>query len=454
MDSIFVSVLSFIVALGILIAIHEYGHFWVARKVGVKVLRFSIGFGKPIYQRTFGEDKTEFVVAAIPMGGYVKMLDEREGPVPEHELHRAFTQKTLGQRFAVVAAGPAFNFIFAIVAYWLLFVVGVQGLKPVVDGVQANSPVAIAGMQNGDQIVSIDGKETPTLEVFRMSLIQNIIDKDVVEIVVNRGGDYTKTLTLDLSDTPIDAISDNVFQFLGFSPYRPKLPPIVGRVVEGGAGDKAGIKQGDEIISVDRENYDDWVKWAEYVRSKPEMPITIKLIRDNVEMEIEVVPAKIETQNGVIGRVGLGPHVPENFYDGLMATQHYGVVESIGKGIQKTWDMSVMTLQMMWKMVAGEASLENISGPISIAQYAGQTAQIGILAFISFMAIISVSLGVLNLLPIPLLDGGHLMYYIIEFVKGSPVSEDHQLMGQKIGIIMLGCLMFLAIFNDINRIFN
>ncbi|MDX1812582.1 MAG: RIP metalloprotease RseP, partial [Gammaproteobacteria bacterium] len=422
MDSVFVSILSFIVALGVLIAVHEFGHFWVARKAGVKVIRFSIGFGRPLYQKIIGEDKTEFVIAAIPMGGYVKMVDEREGPVPEHDLHRAFNRQSLPKRFAVVAAGPVFNFIFAIFAYWCLFVVGVPGLKPIVDSIQENSPVAIAGMQNGDEIISINDRDTPTLEAVRMSLIENVIDQEVVDVVVKRAGDSTESLKLDLSQTPLDAISGDLFQFLGFTPYRPKLPPVIGHVVPGGAGEEAGFQERDEILNVDGQPYDDWVKWAEYVRSKPGVPISIVVLRDGMEIELNAVPAKIETQSGVIGRVGLGPYVPDDFYNDLKAIQHYGVFDGLLKGLQKTWDMSVMTLQMMWKMVVGEASLENISGPISIAKYAGQTAQVGILAFISFMAIISVSLGVLNLLPIPLLDGGHLMYYIIEFIKGSPVS--------------------------------
>lgn len=454
MDSVLVSVASFVVALGVLIAVHEFGHFWVARKVGVKVHRFSIGFGKPLFKRTFGQDKTEFVVAAFPVGGYVKMLDEREGPVEEHELHRAFTQKTVWQRFAVVAAGPLFNFIFAIVAYWVLFVVGVPGLKPIVDEVQNNSMVAQAGFQNGDVITSIDDKETPTLQAVRMVLIQKVMDQAVVDIKVKRGDDEKYSLHLDLSKTPMDAVSGDLFKYLGFTPYRPKLPPVIGRVVDGGAGAAAGFQKGDKIITVDGKKFDDWIKWAEYVRSKPETPMTVTVLRNGVEQSLRVTPARIETKTGVIGRVGLGPEVPDNFYQGLTSVQHYGFFESLVKATSKTWDMSVMTLQMMWKIVSGEASLKNISGPISIAQYAGQTAQIGFVAFIAFMAVISLSLGVLNLLPIPLLDGGHLMYYIVEFIKGSPVSEQGQLVGQKIGIVMLGSLMFLAIFNDINRLLN
>ncbi|MDH5258748.1 MAG: RIP metalloprotease RseP, partial [Gammaproteobacteria bacterium] len=236
-----ISVLSFIVALGLLIAIHEFGHFWVARKVGVKVITFSIGFGKPLWKTTFGEDRTEFAIGAIPLGGYVKMLDEREGEVEAHELDRAFTQKTLGQRFAVVAAGPVANFIFAIFAYWVLFVIGVPGIKPIVDAVEANSPFAQAGLAQGDQIISVGGKQTPTLESARMTLIENILDQSIVDVIVAQPDLTERTLSLDLSETPVDAISGNLLQYLGFTPYRPKLPAVIGRVVEGGAGQSAGL---------------------------------------------------------------------------------------------------------------------------------------------------------------------------------------------------------------------
>ncbi len=454
MDSVLISVLSFIVALGVLIAIHEFGHFWIARKVGVKVLRFSIGFGKPIWQRNFGEDKTEFVLAAIPLGGYVKMLDERVEPVDAHELDRAFNRKTLGQRMAVVVAGPLANFLFAIFAYWLLFVIGIQGIKPIVDDVQQGSPFAIAGLMSGDEILSVAGEETPTLESVRMQMIDEILNQSLVDIKVQSSGGGTRIIQLDLTETPVDSISGNLLQYLGITPFRPKLAPIVGTVSPGGAAEAAGILSGDEVIEVDGQAMDDWVAWANYVRERPEKVINITLIRDGLTMNLDVVPAKIEMQNDVIGRVGLSPFVPEDFYQDMLAVQHYGVIESIGASIKKTYDMSILTLKMFGKMIAGQASLENISGPISIAQYAGQSAQIGILSFISFMAIISVSLGVLNLLPVPLLDGGHLMYYIVEFFKGSPLSDEVQMFGQKIGIVLLGGLMFLAIFNDISRVFS
>jgi len=451
---ILISVLSFVVALGLLIAIHEFGHFWVARKVGVKVITFSIGFGKPLWKTTFGADQTEFVIGAIPLGGYVKMLDEREGEVAAFELHRAFTQKTLGQRFAVVAAGPLANFIFAIFAYWALFVIGVPGIKPIVDAVEVNSPFSQAGLQTGDQIYAIAGKDTPTLESARMTLIENILSQAKVEVLVAQPEAEKRTLLLDLSQTPVDAISGNLLQYLGFTPYRPKLPAVIGRVVPGGAGEAAGLEEGDEIVMVDGQSMDDWVKWAEYVRAKAEHPLELLIIRNNAKMSLVVTPATVETQNGKIGRVGLAPYVPADFYDDLRATQHYSVVPAVGAAIVKTWDMSILTLQMFAKMLTGQASLENISGPISIAQYAGMSAQIGYISFISFMAIISVSLGVLNLLPVPLLDGGHLMYYTIEFFKGSPVSDAAQEFGQKIGIVLLGSLMFLAVINDISRVMS
>jgi len=382
------------------------------------------------------------------------MLDERVESVEEHELDRAFNRKTLGQRMAVVIAGPLANFIFAIFAYWLLFVIGIQGIKPIVDNVQLESPFAIAGLMSGDEIRSVGGAHTPTLEAVRMQMIEEIINQSVVDVELQSSGGGTRTIQLDLTQTPVDAISGNLMQYLGFTPYRPKLAPIVGIVSPGGAAEAAGFLVGDEVIAVDGEPMDDWVAWANYVRERPEQVINIALIRDSLTLNLDVIPAKIEMQNGVIGRVGLSPFVPEDFYDDMMAVQRYGFIESIGASFNKTYEMSILTLKMFGKMITGQASLDNISGPISIAQYAGQSASIGFVSFLGFMAIISISLGVLNLLPVPLLDGGHLMYYTIEFIKGSPMSEEAQLFGQKIGIALLGGLMFLAVFNDLSRVFS
>ena len=454
MNGFFYSIIFFVVALGLLIAIHEFGHYWVARKVGVKVLRFSIGFGKPLWQRVGKVDQTEYVIAAIPLGGYVKMLDEREGPVAEEEQHRAFNRQPLKSRVAVVAAGPAFNFIFAIFAYFLLFNIGVPGLKPLIDSVEETSVMAKAGVLAGDEIIAIGSQDTPTLEAVRLALVSNVMKGGQVEILVRHEDGGQEKLSLDVSQTPVDAIQDNFLQYLGVTPMRPRLDAVLGELQSEGAALAAGLQPGDRVISVDGTLIEDWVAWAEYVRERPDKTIQVTIERDGQQMILPVTPARIEIQDTVIGRVGASPDVPEGLFEKYSATQHYSILEAIPAAVVKTWDMSILTLRMMWKMLSGQASIENLSGPISIAQYAGQTAQIGIIPFLSFLAIVSVSLGVLNLLPVPILDGGHLLYYLFEFLKGSPVSEEAQIIGQKVGIIMIGSLMFLALYNDINRLFG
>ncbi|MDH5545129.1 MAG: RIP metalloprotease RseP [Gammaproteobacteria bacterium] len=452
MDGFLYSVVFFVIALGLLIAIHEFGHYWVARKAGVKVLRFSIGFGKPIWQRTGKTDGTEYVLAAIPLGGYVKMLDEREGPVDEAEVHRAFNRKPLSSRVAVVAAGPLFNFAFAIIAYALIFMLGVPGLKPLVGDVISETPFARAGLQTGDEIISVDGEKTPTLEAMRLSLVGSVMKGGQVELGVRHEDQSEAVLVMDVSETPVDAIQENFLQYLGMTPLRPILPAVIGDLQADGAAVAAGFQHGDVIVRVDGQPMNDWVKWAEYVRGKPEQEIIVGIERNGAELDIRVTPARVEVQDAVIGRVGASPLVPDGLFEAYRAIQQYSLLAAIPAAISKTWDMSILTLRMMWKMLSGQASLENLSGPISIAQYAGQTAQIGIVPFLSFLAIVSVSLGVLNLLPVPILDGGHLLYYLVEFFKGSPVSEETQIIGQKIGVVMIGALMFMALFNDINRL--
>ncbi len=454
MDNFAYALVSFIVALGLLIAIHEFGHYWVARKLGVKVLRFSIGFGRPLWQRRRGPDQTEYVIAMIPLGGYVKMLDEREEPVPPEELHRAFNRQPLGSRFAIVAAGPVFNFLFAILAYWLIFVLGVPGIKPLVGEVQPDSPFAQAGVRAGDQILAVDGEATPTLEAARMALIEAALNQRRVSLEVAAETGEKRRLELDLSEIHADSIGRQFLQELGFSPLRPQIPAVIDELQPGGAAEQAGLQPGDRVLSVDGEPVSDWMDWAAKVRARPGRPMELEVERNGARLQITVTPARVETRAGPIGRVGASPRIPRQALEALRATQQYSPLAALPAAMGKTWDMSVLTLQMLWKMLVGQASLENISGPLSIASYAGQSAQIGLVPFLSFLAIVSISLGVLNLLPIPVLDGGHLMYYVVEFFKGSPVSEQTQLLGQKIGIILLAGLMLLAFYNDIHRLFG
>ena len=454
MSNILSSVFFFLVALGVLITIHEFGHYWVARKCGVKVLRFSIGFGKPLWSTVRGKDQTEYMLAAIPLGGYVKMLDEREGEVEPHELDRAFNRQSLVKRTAIVIAGPLANFILAIFAYWLVFVVGVTGMKPIVGDVSADSIAERAGVQYGDVVVAVAGKETPTWESVIISLLDESLDGGSVVIDVIPEADVN-TVQRDLwfDSIPKDLNRGGYLDFIGIRPSRPYIPPIIGKLAPGGAAEKSGIEVGDVLVAADGVALADWEAWVEYVRARPLTAIALEVEREGVLLRLSISPEKYETNQGVIGRIGAGVQL-QQMPDELKAVLQYGVVESLGLAAIKTWDMSILTLRMMGKMVTGDLSLSNLSGPISIAQYAGYSASAGIISFLTFLAIVSISLGVLNLLPIPMLDGGHLMYYAVEAVKGSPVSETTQILAQKLGIAMLMGLMMLAFYNDILRLFS
>ncbi|HEY9151023.1 MAG TPA: RIP metalloprotease RseP [Gammaproteobacteria bacterium] len=451
MSGVGLSLLWFLVAIGVLVTIHEFGHFWVARRLGVKVLRFSIGFGRPLWTRRFGRDDTEFVIAAVPLGGYVKMLDEREAPVPPRELERAFNRKPVGTRMAVVVAGPLFNFLFAIVAYWLMFVTGVPGIKPVVGAIEPASYAASAGFHEGDEILAIDDRPVASWDMALVELLEAALDRRESEVDVDSPERGRRLLVLDLRDAPEILDKGGVLQNLGLSPWVVRLAPVIERTLEGGAAAAAGLQPGDLILSADGQAIEHWSEWVSYVRERPGQAIALRVERGDTELAMRLVPEAVEEEGATFGRIGAFVQVPEGGHP-LRTLVRHGPLESIPQALDKTWSMTTLTLRTLWAMLTGRASVENISGPISIAQYAGISATIGMAYFLGFLAVVSISLGILNLLPIPILDGGHLMYYCIELFKGSPVSEATQALGQQVGIFLLLALMVLAFYNDLVRL--
>ena len=454
MSTFFSSVFFFIVALGVLITVHEFGHFWVARRLGVKVLRFSIGFGKPLWTWRRKNDDTEYVIAALPLGGYVLMLDEREGPVEESELHLAFNRKPLASRFAIVAAGPAFNFLLAFILYWLMFIIGIPGVKPIIGEVGSGSIAAQGGFRHGDTILRIDGKEVATWNSAFMTLIEKSLDGGVVEVDVKDELGATQRRILDLNLLPEGVDKSNVVENLGFQRYTPSIPPIIGDLEADGPADQAGLRPGDRIVSADGEPVAEWRQWVDLVRAHPGQVMEVEVERDGAIFQLRLQPAVVQSEAGAFGRIGAAVDYPEEVLRELEAVERHSIGGSLVMAAQRTWDMTLLTTRMLWEMIAGDVSITNIGGPISIAQYAGYSASIGFISFLGFLALISISLGVLNLLPIPILDGGHLLYYIIEFFKGSPVSEATQAMGQRIGIVILLGVMVLAFYNDLVHVFN
>jgi len=448
------TIFSFIVAISILIAVHEFGHFWVARKMGVKVLRYSIGFGKPIWSKTSTVDQTEYVIASIPLGGYVKMLDEREADVKDEEKHRAFNNQSVSKRFAIVFAGPAFNFIFAVAAYWLMFVVGVTGVKPVIGDVTENTPAAYAEFKPGEEIVSVNSKATPIWDVAMQAFLPAMINHDEVEVQVVTANGLTSTRNLDFSQVKQEIEPNVFFEIIGFEPWRPVIPATVGQVLDGSPGSKAGLRKGDRILSIDNHIIKDWFDLVDYVSARPNKQMRLSVERDGMQVEKVLVTEQTTVNKKVVGRIGIGPNETGQFPDNMKIHHQYGGFDAVGQSLRNTWDNTVLMLNMLWKIVAGEVSLKNLSGPINIAVYAGQSASAGMARFLDFLAIVSISLGVLNLLPIPILDGGHLMYYVVEIVKGRPVSERTEELGQRIGIAILLMLMCLAFYNDIVRLLN
>ncbi len=454
MNGFLTSLLSFLVAIGILVAVHEFGHFWVARRLGVKVLRFSIGFGKPLWRWRKGPDATEYVISAIPLGGYVKMLDEREGKVAVEDLPRAFNRQPVGSRIAIVAAGPLANFIFAVFAYWLVFVLGVEGLKPVVDEVQPDTPAAVAGLRHGDEIIAVDGESTPTMNSVVQALLYKAIKGESVTLRVRDSQGFERQLALSLPPVGEEAGSPDILEKVGIIPLKPVVEPVIDEVLAGSAAERAGLRPGDRVIVIDGEPIEEWSELVERVQAHPGVPMTMVVERRGERVELEVIPEKVNAGEREIGRIGAAVRPPPALPESYRAVLQYSPLPAVAEALRKTWEMSAMTVRMLGKMLTGQASLENVSGPITIAQYAGYSAAVGLVQFVGFLAIISISLGVINLFPVPLLDGGHLLYYFIELVKGSPLSEQAQMLGQRIGVALLAALMALAFYNDIARLFR
>lgn len=447
-----ITLLAFIVALGLLIVFHEYGHYQVARWCDVKVLRFSVGFGKPFLIRRYGKDQTEWVLSAFPLGGYVKMLDEREGDVAPEEQHRAFNRKSVWQRSAIVAAGPVANFLLAILLYWLLFMMGVSGMKPVLGKVTPSTPAAFAGLHENDRITRINQEPVATWQDARWILLSHAANKlpDITVETVSQDGGITSH-TLDLSGTGPDDLNEDFLKQIGLNIYQPVMQPVVGKVVPDSAASRAGLLPDDEIVAVDGKNIADWKALVQQIRSRPGETLSLTVERHGTTLMLNVVPDTANEPGGKTGKIGIGPKADPALFEQLLVEISYPADKALHQAIRKTWETSAFTLQMLWKMVAGDVSWKNISGPITIADYAGQSAKMGTVAYIGFLALISISLGVMNLLPVPVLDGGHLMYYLVEIIKGSPLSDKAMEAGQQAGMALLFVLMAFALYNDINR---
>ena len=454
---------AFIFTIGIIVTIHEYGHFQVARWCGVKVIRFSIGFGKPLWRKTLGTDQMEFVLAAIPLGGYVKMLDERElkaekeagetsdNDYSEADLTRAFNRQSVYKRIAIVVAGPMANLLLAILIYWVLFMQGVTGMLPIIGQVEPNSIAAQANLTTGEMIQTINNKEVKTWSEAGWMLFESALENEAVEIKAVNENNELHLHKLNLAELGKEAESD-ILNEIGISVFRPEVLPILAQVLSNSAAEKAGLLTDDKVLAIDGLQTDTWSDVVNIVKANPNQALNFNIERQQKLISLTVTPEGVKENNVLIGKIGAGVKLDDEQLDKVMIKQYYSGIDSLGMSIAKTWKTSAFSLKMMWYMVTGKASWKGISGPVTIANYAGKSADLGWKPFLGFIALVSISIGILNLLPIPVLDGGHLMYYMAEIIKGSAVSEQAMVLGQKIGFGLLGLLMILAIFNDVNRI--
>jgi regulator of sigma E protease len=450
------TILAFIVTLGILVTVHEYGHFQVAKWCGVKVIKFSVGFGKPLWSKKFGQDQTEFVIAAIPLGGYVKMLGEEqftdEHESPEQDMSRALNQQSVGKRMAIVLAGPLANLLLAIILYWALFMTGTIGIKPIVGNLIENSPAAISKITPGDLIQKINGTNVATWQDVRWTLLNETLKKELVEIQVIDNKNEIHVHQLNLSKLDNGDIERDVLDKLGLTIYQPNMHARVGEIVKGGAADIANFKAGDLVLTVNNNDITGWDAFVEQIKKHPKQALQVVVARGADKVSLSVTPDAVNENGKVIGRIGAGVQIDQPEMNQLLVVKHFTVAEAFVSSIEKTWQTSIFSLKMLGNMLLGNVSWKGISGPVSIASYAGQSANMGVKVFIGFLALVSISIGILNLLPIPILDGGHFMYYMVEFLTGKPVSETIVNIGQKIGLFILGWMMVLALYNDMDRL--
>lgn len=435
------TILALIVTLGVLVTIHEAGHFLVARALGVRVLRFSVGLGPPIAGRR-GRDGTEYVIAALPLGGYVRMLDSREGNVPPEQAHAAFDAKPPGTRIAIALAGPAANFLLAVVVYWLVFVTGVSGFAPLLGEVAQDSPAGRAGIEPGSEIVRVEGEPTPTWQAVNTVLIGRLGESGSIEITTRLpGGDATSVHELSIERWLAGEDAPDPLRALGLEPA---FLPVIGEVVADSPAEAAGLRVGDRIVAVNGEPVESWTQWVEAVQGAPGEPLELRVDHAGRTRSVTLVPARREgADGGEQGFAGTGA---------MYRVVRAGPLEAVPQALGETWQKTVLTLELIRKMLTGLVSTRNLSGPITIATVAGDSAASGLESFLGFLALLSVSLGVLNLLPIPVLDGGHVLFYVVELVRGKPVPERVQAWGLQIGLFIVAGLMLLAFYNDLTRL--
>ena len=501
MFEVVIAIIAFVFAIGVLVSVHEFGHFWVARRLGFKVLRFSVGFGRPLIrwrEREPGEQSrgliripssqplpakeptaaelrsppTEYWLSSIPLGGYVKLLDEREGPVPAQDAHLAFTRRPVPHRIAVLLAGPGFNFLFAIVAYWLMFVGGVPGVKAIIGIVAEGSIAAEAGLLQDQEIIAIGDRATPTWDAAVFGILDELLTDGLIDFTVREPGGAIRLIELDVRGREAELTEPgDLFVGLGFEPG-PVRPAVLGELTPGLAAERAGLRPGDRVLQLDGQVINRFTELVDAVRARPGETVTVLVERSGRELTVEIEIGEVFSQGeelttevesgetvrrgerrGIIGaaeNVDVLRAIAEN----AATTERYGVLEAFPKGLAKTWEMSALTVRMLGRMITGDVSVRNISGPINIAAYAGDSARAGLGSFLSFLSIVSISLGILNLLPVPLLDGGQIVYQLAEVVKGSPLSDRAMVFGQQIGLLLLLVLMSFAFYNDLSRIFG